>query len=209
MGATVRSGDGGESMVRAMFLVAADGSRGSIRRGLDIGRDGSGDARHYLNVFFEADLAERMRDRTFSQCEIRNEQVEGVFLSMNNTTRWSFHLLYDPGKDQPQPWSEAKIAELVQAAIGGDAAVSIRHHGTWTAVDRVADRYRDGRVFLVGDAAHIMPPWGGLNGNTGIADAHDLAWKLADAVRGTAAPDLLDSYEAERRPVARRNGRQA
>ena len=74
---------------------------------------------------------------------------------------------------------------------------------------RVAERYRCGRVFLVGDAAHVMPPWGGFNGNTGIADAHNLAWKLAATLAGRAAPDLLDSYEPERRPVAVRNGRQA
>ncbi len=207
--AKTRRRDGGDDTIRAAFLVAADGSRGSIRRGLGIGRDGSGEARHYLNVFFEADLAERMRDRTFSQCEVRNDRVEGIFLSMNNTTKWSLHLRYDPETDEPATWSEAKLLELLRAAIGGDVHVDVRHRGTWTAVDRVAERYREGRVFLVGDGAHIMPPWGGLNGNTGIADAHNLAWKLAHAVRGTGAPGLLDSYEAERQAVARRNGRQA
>lgn len=64
-------------------------------------------------------------------------------------------------------------------------------------------------MFLVGDTAHIMPPWGGLNGNTGIADAHDLAWRLARAAGGDAAPDLLKGYEQDRRPVAVRNGGQA
>ncbi len=200
---------GDETTIRAKFLVAADGSRGGVRRGLGIGREGSGRARHYLNVFFEADLAERMRGRTFSQCEVRNDQVEGVFLSMNNTTLWSLHLLYDPEAEQPDTWSDARLVELIQAAIGEDVGVRVRHRGPWTAVDRVAERYREGRVFLVGDAAHIMPPWGGLNGNTGLADAHNLAWKLARMLHGEAAPGLLDSYAAERQAVARRNGRQA
>ena len=207
--ARVRNEGGDESTIRAAFLLAADGSRGSVRRDLGIEREGSFTARHYLNVFFEADLAGRMRDRTFSQCEVHNERVEGVFLSMNNTTLWSLHLRYDPALDQPDAWSHDRLVGLLQAAIGEEVDVRIRHHGTWTAVDRVAERYREGRVFLVGDAAHIMPPWGGLNGNTGIADAHNLAWKLAHTLRGVAAPGLLDSYATERQAVARRNARQA
>ncbi len=207
--ARVENAGGDETTIRASFLVAADGSRGSVRRGLGIGREGSGTARHYLNVFFEADLAEQMRGRTFSQCEVRNDQVEGVFLSMNNTTLWSLHLRYNPEADRLDTWSDAKLVGLIQAAIGENVGVTVRHRGTWTAVDRVAERYREDRVFLVGDAAHIMPPWGGLNGNTGLADAHNLVWKLAHTLRGEEAPGLLDSYGTERQAVAQRNGRQA
>ena len=74
---------------------------------------------------------------------------------------------------------------------------------------RVAEAYCSGRASLAGDAEHVMPPWGGFNGNTGIADAHNLAWKLAAVLTGQVAPDLLDSYEPKRRPVAVRNGQQA
>ncbi len=207
--ARIKDAGGVEQTVHASFLVAADGSRGPVRRDLQIGRKGGGAARHYLNVFFQADLAERVQGRTFSQCEVANERVQGLFLSMNNTTKWSFHLIYNPEVEDPDGWSEAELVARLRAAIGDDVELAVRHRGTWTAADRVAERYREGRVFLVGDAAHIMPPWGGLNGNTGLADAHNLAWRLALAAQGEAAPDLLDGYEGDRRPVAVRNAAQA
>jgi len=72
----------------------------------------------------------------------------------------------------------------------------------WDAAAEVADCYRDGRVFLVGDSAHVMPPTGGFAGNTGIQDAYNLAWKLEAVVKEAAGPELLDTYDAERRPVA-------
>lgn len=203
--ATVRDAGGRERRLRAAYLVAADGSRGMVRRWLGIDRHGGAAAQHYLNVYFEADLAEKVRGRTFSQCEVANDTVRGLFLSMNNTTRWSFHLSYNPEHDHPEQWSDATAADAVRAAIGDDVPVSVRHRGAWTAGARVADAYRRGRVFLVGDTAHIMPPWGGLNGNTGIADAHNLAWKLAQVLGGDASPDLLDSYEAERLRAALRH----
>ena len=92
--------------------------------------------------------------------------------------------------------------ELVRAGAGvPDLAVRIDGVARWRSSTDVARRYGDGRVFLAGDAAHVMPPNGGFGGNTGIHDAHDLAWKLAYVVRGLAHPSLLSTYEAERRPV--------
>ncbi len=79
--------------------------------------------------------------------------------------------------------------------------VVIENIATWRAVADCADRFRDGRVFLAGDAAHVVPPNGGYGGNTGVQDAHNLAWKLALTLTGAAGPGLLDSYDAERRPV--------
>ncbi len=128
---------------------------------------------------------------------------------MNNADRWAFHLEYDPDRDDPEGWSDEVCAAKVRAAVGTAKPVSIRYRGAWVAVDRVADRYVDGRVVLVGDAAHIMPPWGGFNGNTGIADAQNAAWRLARAARDGEADALLAGYEADRRPVALCNGEQA
>ncbi len=207
--AVVKGENGAERTIEAKYLLAADGSRGFIRKQLNIDRHGSTKARHYLNVYFESDLAERVKGKTFSQCEIENETVTGVFLSMNNTTLWSFHLLFNPEMDNPETWSEDHLTALLHAAIGETVALKVLHRGPWVAVDRVAESYIHGRVFLVGDTAHIMPPWGGLNGNTGIADAHNLAWKLARVDRGEASMELLQSYDAERRPVANRNVGQA
>jgi hypothetical protein len=99
---------------------------------------------------------------------------------------------------------EKRLLELVRAAIGAtDIAVKIDGVARWRAVSDVARRYGEGRVFIAGDAAHVMPPNGGFGGNTGIHDAHNLAWKLAFVLNGHAGPDLLASYDLERRPVGK------
>jgi hypothetical protein len=95
---------------------------------------------------------------------------------------------------------------LVRRALGSEEpAFAIRTIRSWTMTAQVAERYRDRRVFLVGDAAHRFPPTGGLGLNTGVQDAHNLVWKLAAVEAGWAAAALLDTYEIERRPVAQRN----
>ena len=99
---------------------------------------------------------------------------------------------------------EARLIELVRAGAGvPDLPVRIDGVTRWRATSDVARRFQDGRIFLLGDAAHLMPPNGGFGGNTGIHDAHNLAWKLALVLKGVAGPALLESYEAERRPVAK------
>src|SRR5262249_18420129 len=100
--------------------------------------------------------------------------------------------------------SEARLIELVRGGVGiPDLPVQIDGYTRWRATADVAERLRDGRIFIAGDAAHVMPPKGGFGGNTGIHDAHNLAWKLAHVLKGYAHPRLLDSYESERKPVAR------
>jgi hypothetical protein len=99
--------------------------------------------------------------------------------------------------------SERRMIELVRAGVGQpDLAVRIDGHSRWRATAEVAQRFSDGRVFIIGDAAHLMPPNGGFGGNTGIHDAHNLAWKLAQVIQGHAHARLLESYESERKPVA-------
>ena len=96
------------------------------------------------------------------------------------------------------------MTELVRAGVGQpDLPVRIDGYSRWRATADVAQKFRDGRVFIIGDAAHLMPPNGGFGGNTGIHDAHNLAWKLAQVIHGQAHERLLESYDSERRPVAR------
>lgn len=197
-------------LVTCDYLVAADGGRSTIRRKLGVGTEEVTAERHYENIFFRANLTDRMQTRTFSQCEISNDDVRGLLISKDNATEWSFHLEYDPNVTNPRRLFYEDHVRSVRAALG-DASqpIEILSTTSWSTVVRIAERYRVGRVFFVGDAAHVMPPWGGFNGNTGVADAHNLAWKLAAAVQGYASDDLLNTYEQERRPVAVRNGKQA
>ncbi|HEY7443041.1 MAG TPA: FAD-dependent monooxygenase, partial [Vicinamibacterales bacterium] len=99
---------------------------------------------------------------------------------------------------------ESRLIELVRAAAGvPDLPVQLDGVARWRATSDVARRFRDGRIFLAGDSAHLMPPNGGYGGNTGIHDGHNLAWKIAAVLKGVARPELLATYDMERRPAAK------
>lgn len=197
--------------IRAGYLLAADGARSPIRTALNIATSSSSTSQHYLNVYFRADLSDVVRGRTFSQCEITNADARGLFLSLNNTDRWAFHVSYAPEKgEKPTDFPPERCVDVVRKATGlPQLEINILNIAPWEATARVAERYREKCIFLIGDAAHLMPPWGGFGANTGIADAHNLAWKLGAVYHGQAAPALLETYEPERRLVARIAAEQA
>jgi putative polyketide hydroxylase len=190
--------------VRARYVIAADGARSPIRELLGIPRSGESLRTHQMNVYFRADLADLVRGREFSMCLIERPSLRGLLTSINNRDRWVLHVSYEPGRGQrPEDFTPERCVAIIREATGiDDLAIEIKGALPWESSVRLADRYREGRVFLAGDAAHSMPPWGGFGANTGIQDAHNLAWKLAATLNGAAGPGLLDSYERERRPVA-------
>ncbi|MFI6042045.1 FAD-dependent monooxygenase [Nocardia sp. NPDC051321] len=201
--ATVRDRTGAISTIQADYLIAADGAGSPIRRALGITAWELPPTHHYLNIFVRTDLTEVLHGRTFSQCEIANDTVRALVLAKNNTDEWSFHVEYDAARTDLADYSAKRCAELVRAAIGvPDIAVEVLAKTAWDTGVFVANEYRRDRIFLVGDAAHRHAPWGGYGANTGIADAHNLIWKLAAVLSGTASPTLLDSYQPERRPRA-------
>ncbi len=196
-------GTGRVEVVRARYLLAADGARSRIRDMLAVGTSGAGSLGHLVNVLFSADLEGYVKGREFSLAVVHNPAVRGLFAAIDNRRRWVFHIAYDRAKVGPEAFTEARCAELIRTALGlGDLPLTIESVLPWECAAKVAERYRVGRVILVGDSAHVMPPWGGMGANTGIADAYDLAWKLAMVVKGEASEALLDTYEEERRPVA-------
>jgi len=210
---TVRDVDGGNQRELAgQYLVAADGGHSKIRELLGIGYEGRGAFSKSLTIYFTADLSPWIRDNAWSIIYVNNPVLAGFF-RMNRSSRVGFlgvNTLGDPKRDPEAAMnaaadvSEARLIELVRAGVGQpDLPVRIDGYSRWRATADVAQRFQDGRVFIIGDAAHLMPPNGGFGGNTGIHDAHNLAWKLAQVIRGHAHPRLLDSYESERRPVAR------
>jgi putative polyketide hydroxylase len=181
--------------VRAGHLVAADGARSGVRTALGISRSGRGAIGDpSVNVYFRADLADVVRGREFNICRIEHPDAPGALASVDGRTRWVF---MTEGGDGERDWPA-----LLRTALGVPAPdLEVRSVLPWQAEMRVADRYSAGRVHLVGDAAHVMPPFAAMGANTGISDAHELGWKLAAVLRGDAAPALLDSYDAERRPA--------
>ena len=190
--------------VRADYVIAADGARSPIRTRLGVTQSGRGVLTHQLNLYFRADLAALVKGREFSMCLVENSGLRGLFASINNTDLWVLHVSYEPDKgERPEDFPPERCIELIRKAVGMPGLeVELKGALPWQSTVRIADGYQHGRVFLAGDAAHVMPPWGGFGANTGIQDAHNLAWKLAAVLAGQAGSELLATYELERRPVA-------
>ena len=201
--ATLEDASGATSTVRADYLVGADGPGSAVRRALKIPFDGVGAIGHFLNIHFRADLRAQLGDRKFVMCYTFNRDVKGALMPLDNARRWLLHAGFDPRAENPVDLSVERCTRLVRAAAGvSDVDVEIIGVLPWEAAGRVAETFRAGRTFLVGDAAHVMPPSGAFGSNTGLSDAYDLAWKLAFVHKGLAGPELLATYDAERRPVA-------
>lgn len=202
---------GRETRLRAGYVIAADGAHGRTRELAGIGRRGPGVLRHQMSVLFDADLAGPLRGRRFAVCQVANDEVEGVLGHDDTLTRGTLIVTYRPERgESPQDFTEERCVRLVRAALGvPDAPVGVRQILPWEMAALTAERFRWGRVFLAGDAAHLLPPVGGYGANCGVQDAYDLAWKLWAVVEGVAPPTLLDTYDEERRPVAEATVRQA
>ncbi|MFC3997672.1 FAD-dependent monooxygenase [Nocardiopsis sediminis] len=202
---------GRRSAVRARYVIAADGAHSRLRERLGIARRGRGTLRHQMSILFRADLRGVLGDRRFAICQVRNAQVEGVLGHDDSLRQGTLIVTYRPEDGQgPEDFTEERCTQLVRAAIGVPGQeVAIRSALPWEMAALVAERFRSGRVFLAGDAAHVLPPVGGYGANTGIQDVHNLAWKLAAVVGGVAGEALLDTYDTERRPVAEATMRQA
>jgi tetracenomycin A2 monooxygenase-dioxygenase len=194
--------------VSASYLIGADGSHSQIRDMLNIGSHGPGVLQRWMNVIFETDLEPTLHGRP----------VRAVFVTDINGTlvprgdgRWLMAVQYWPEAGQkPEDFTKDYCRDLIRHGVGRtDLRIDLVDVRPWDAAAAVADRYVHGRVFLVGDSAHVMPPTGGFGGNTGIHDAYNLAWKVDSVLRGTAGTRLLDTYDQERRFVADRTVAQA
>lgn len=182
--------------VRAAYLIAADGSKSSVREALGIGRSGPGHLRTMRSVLFRAPL-EQYLAKGISQFEIEQANFK-AFLTTYGDGRWVLMFMDDLERD------EATLRAAIERAIGrSDLPIEILTTGRWELSALITDQFSAGRVFLAGDAAHTLPPTrGGFGANTGIHDVHNLAWKLAAVLSGSSSPKLLDTYHAERHPVA-------
>ncbi|MGJ0453541.1 MAG: methanobactin biosynthesis FAD monooxygenase MbnF [Methylocystis sp.] len=195
---------GRETTVLADYMVAADGAGGTIRDAGGVKMEGPGVIADAMSVLFEADLGAILQRDGFALYYFRNKAFSGAFVTCDEPNRGQINIEYDSSRDQASDFDEERCRELVRQSLGvPDLAVKILDVRPWRMAALLADRMSFGRVFLAGDAAHIVPPVGGLGGQTAIQDAADLAWKLALVVKSHAAPTLLDTYQIERKPVAR------
>ena len=206
--ALIRHRDTGETdNVRATYMVAADGAHSRTRQALGIGMGGRGVFSKSATIYFRADVAPLLRGRNLSVIYVNNPALRGFFRFEKPFDRGflAVNALGDPAHpitDVTTGLTEARCLEWIRVALGSsDLPIAIDNVMTWNAAADAAARYQSGRVFRAGDAAHVMPPNGGFGGNTGMQDAHNLAWKLAAVLRGGAGAELLTTYDQERRPV--------
>jgi 2-polyprenyl-6-methoxyphenol hydroxylase-like FAD-dependent oxidoreductase len=194
---------GVERTIGADYLIAADGNRSPIRERLRIQRPGARSIMPTMNIVFTADLAELTPKRALFWLIINPETgFGGGLVSTARRDRWQLSVQYDPAVESEEDFDEDRCRALIHTALGReDIAVAVEGVASWDQGVGVAERIRAGRVFLAGDSAHMWPPTGAMGANTGIQDAHNLAWKLAAVVNGWAGPGLLDTYQSERLPV--------
>ncbi|MHB8590257.1 MAG: FAD-dependent monooxygenase [Candidatus Dormibacteraceae bacterium] len=194
---------GEETTIRAAYLIAADGADSPIRASLGARMIGSGVLAHRMSIYFQADLTDVVADRPALLYFISNAEARGIFAGVNMRDRWVFVTEFDLEQEPAERYTEERCIELVRKASGLDnLAVKIISALPWKVSAQAAERFRHGRAFLAGDAAHLIPPLGGQALNVGIQDAHNLAWKLAAVLGGWAGPGLLETYDSERRAVA-------
>ena len=209
---TVRKTDHtSDCTIRGAYLIAADGGHSTIRTSLGINYEGRGAFSNSLTIYFTADLSPYVADKPWSLIYVNNPTLHGFF-RLNRAATAGFlgvNVIGDPALDPEAAVnaaadvSESRLIELVRAGVGKrELPVRIDGYTRWRATASTAGRLRDGRIFIAGDAAHLMPPNGGFGGNTGVHDVHNLAWKLALVINGRAGAGLLDTYESERKPVA-------
>jgi 2-polyprenyl-6-methoxyphenol hydroxylase-like FAD-dependent oxidoreductase len=186
--------------IRSRYLVGCDGGGSPVRQQLGIGLEGEGDILRLRQALYRC-------DELFGRLPIgpgpgrgRHYHVadgQATFLIMQDSTRhWTLHAVVE---------RDADMARQFEKTVGAPVKYEMLYVGEWKQNLLLAERYRDHRVFLAGDAVHLVIPTGGLGMNSGVGDAVDLAWKLAGALRGWGGPRLLDSYEIERRQVGSRN----
>ncbi|MGE0999913.1 FAD-dependent oxidoreductase [Bacillus sp. Gnz1/3] len=195
-----------ESIIHCDYVIAADGAKSKIREQLGISTEGRGTiGGYYMNIYFEADLSEFIQGDAFGFSMVLHLEVLGALIPVDNERRWIYHVSYDPLKgERPEDFTIERCKQIIQTAIGSTNVESeIVSVLPWEATESTATKFQDNRIFLVGDSAHIMPPTGGFGSNTGIQDAHNLAWKLAAVIKGKANPKLLETYHEERYPVAK------
>ena len=192
------------SEVRAQYLIGADGAHSRVREGLGIRMQGQPVLSHFINIHFRADLARWVGDREINVCFVTDPRAVGLLMP-DGEDRWRFTAFCSPDKGQhPEDYTAERSVEVVRMAVGvPDLPVQLRGIFPWSDAALLAERFYEGRVFLVGDAEHLVSPAGGFGMNIGIQSAHNLTWKLAAVLKGWAAPALLASYEAERAPISR------
>ncbi|MGA7792600.1 MAG: FAD-dependent monooxygenase [Candidatus Acidiferrales bacterium] len=195
--AIVQPNDAAQETMRASYLVGCDGGSSTVRKQLGIPLQGEGNIRKLRQALFRCDdLYERIPMGKGRHYHIAEGPLFPFIILQDSTRHWTLHAAAS---------SDAEMAEIFKKSLAMPIEFEMLSVNEWTQHLLCAERYGEGRVFVAGDAAHLVIPTGGLGMNTGVGDAVDLSWKLAATLAGWGGPQLLASYEGERRPIGLRN----
>ena len=197
---------GRTEMVDAQFLVGCDGGRSTVRRGLGISYEGTSNLASFVSVYFRA--PEMVTHHPFGHGNIffpLHRDHRGFLLTWDDDKTYTYHLILDEG----QAWDSIDPIAAITDVVGTEFDIDVHSVQPWDAHALVATQYSSGRCFLAGDSAHLFSPTGGFGMNTGVSDAIELAWRLQASLDGWAGPELLASYDTERRPIGHRNTQEA
>ena len=198
--------EGAERPIAAQYVIGADGGSSAVRRSLGLRLEGGSAELSNISILFRSEsLAANISLDPAVQYWVVGSETSGMVGPMDRDGTWWAIV---QGVDPSVTVTAGEAAAMVRS-LGADVDIDVVATDPWTARMLLAPQYSRGKVFLVGDAAHLNPPWGGHGFNTCIGDAANLAWKLAAAITGWAGPALLRSYGEERRPVAARTIRDA
>ncbi|MEM6263913.1 MAG: FAD-dependent monooxygenase [Bacteroidota bacterium] len=191
--------------VQSQYVIAADGAGSPCRHFLEIPMEGPDNMQEFVSAYFETNL----RDHVATPAKlywILNPHVPGTLIAHHIEKRWVYMVPFYAAYQKKEQFTSAFFEQALQTALGAPhLKIDIKCIGFWRMSAQLAKHYRKGKVLLVGDAAHRFPPTGGLGMNTGIADAHNIGWKITMALGEMGDVALLDTYETERRPIAVQN----
>jgi 2-polyprenyl-6-methoxyphenol hydroxylase-like FAD-dependent oxidoreductase len=196
---------GVETEIRCQYLIACDGAGSRMRKIAGVTMTGIPSIGYMANDYLRVDLSDFPVARAAAAMLLAPLDSGDSWLTLLNTdgrNRWLVFRKIGTAKDErPRVPTDDEVIADAKRRLGVDRKVEVINRSSWCSAREVAERYRAGRVFLAGDSAHRFLPTGGQGMNTGIADAHNLAWKLAFALTGAMDPSVLDTYDIERRPV--------
>ena len=208
----IRNLDNNEQIrVRSRYLIGADGAGSRVRKSINIQMNGPDRIQAFIMVHFRAALRDHIGTPPGILYFLSGAETMGSVFVIHNLDQEAVYMHpFNPDTEPLEEYSRARCEDLIRSALANpNLDFHIETIGSWQMTAQVAEHYRRNRIFLAGDSAHRFPPTGGMGLNTGVQDAHNLAWKMAAVIDGRAPESLLDSYEAERRPVAQNNANQS
>ncbi len=200
---------GSQYSVSSRYVIACDGAKSRVRQYLDVASEGEDSYETMMTIHFHADLRPIVGSNVGILHWVMDPEVSGFVIAYDLGGNQVLICNFDPEIHPVSDWNEELCLHTLRAAIGKDAQIKVQSWRPWVLSRKVAKKYRVGNVFLAGDAAHSFPPTGGLGLNSGLADVHNLAYRVAANLQEWADDALLDGYERDRRLVAQVNSQQS